>query len=367
MIGLHEGEPFQGNYGFADGNGEITFSDPALEGPQIVTAGADGYEFYTFADVDASEITIPLKAKNIVVPTSQVTGSLSNFSGVNCDNLMQMALVIPPISLESLIGFNIAGQLTENVPVDIFGTIVYLPGNLVIPTQKELPTLPGMCWLLGVNISKPSYLLYLPTGTTQNIFSFGLQADIDDLLGGNFDISSMTPLKVGISRNVVISGNMTVNVNMTHSLTSNLTLAVANAPSGTTVLLASLGEINGNPAYAPGVGELVLLGFGQVAGGGAGAGGAHYCRQDVPIRRYAVPGSRDSEFSRRVGLERCNRSARQKQLHTAGDPIALHLLVACPAGSCGGQLFELFEHLPARHKPAAGSEYLGDLTRYHCA
>jgi len=267
MIGLHEGEPFQGNYGFADGNGEITFSDPALEGPQIVTAGADGYEFYTFADVDASEITIPLKAKNIVVPTSQVTGSLSNFSGVNCDNLMQMALVIPPISLESLIGFNIAGQLTENVPVDIFGTIVYLPGNLVIPTQKELPTLPGMCWLLGVNISKPSYLLYLPTGTTQNIFSFGLQADIDDLLGGNFDISSMTPLKVGISRNVVISGNMTVNVNMTHSLTSNLTLAVANAPSGTTVLLASLGEINGNPAYAPGVGELVLLGFGQVAGG----------------------------------------------------------------------------------------------------
>ncbi len=271
MVGLHEGEPFQGNYGFTNAYGEITFMDPALVGPQVVTAGANGYEFYTFADVNASDITIPLKEKNVVVPTSQVTGSLSNFPGVNCDNIMQMALVIPPVKVESLLAFDLAGQLTENVPVDIAGEIVYLPGNLVIPTQKENPVLPGLCWLLGVNISKPSYLLYLPTGTTQHIFSFGLQADIDDLLSGNLDISTMTPLKVGITRDVVISGTMTVNINMTHTLTSNLTLAVANAPSGSNVLLASLGEINGNPAYAPGVGDVLLLGFGQIPGGAPAA------------------------------------------------------------------------------------------------
>ena len=265
MVGLEAGSPFTGNYGVADANGEITFTDPALSGFQTVTAGANGYRYYSFVDVDASNVVIPLRLKNASVPTSNVTGSLSSFPGDDCDNWLQMAIVFPTLDLNDLVGFNVAGQLTDSVPITILGDTVYVPGNLVIPAQKEGGGI--LCTLFGATISKSTYQLYLPTDTTQDIFSFGVEMDVDALMGGDFDLTQIIPLEIGIARNVYISGNMTRNISMTSSLTQNLTLATNFTPAGSDVMLLSLGEINGDPGIAPGAGDLVLFDFLQTAGG----------------------------------------------------------------------------------------------------
>jgi len=267
MVGEEAGVPFAANTGTTDGSGQILFNHPALFGPQTVTAGAAGFRYFSFVDVNASQIVIPLQLRNPTVPTSRVTGSLSSFPGVDCDDYLQLALVTPLFGLDALIGFSLAHQLSENVPVDILGDTVYLPGNLVIPSQKEWPENPLMCLFLGATIAKTGYLLNLPTGTVQDIFGFGLQAHLPSLLSGTLELSQMTPLKAGIGRNVSVTGNRTANINMSHTLSHDLILAVGNTPAGSDVLLLSLGEINGDPALAPGVGGLMVLGFSVKPGG----------------------------------------------------------------------------------------------------
>jgi len=266
MVGQQEDDPFPGNYGTTDAQGEITFTDPALVGPQSVTAGADGYQFYSFLDVDASDIIIPLASRSPSVATSSVTGSLSSFPGIDCDNWIQLSIVMPPISLSDLMGFNIQGQLSDPVPITLMDDTVYVPGNLVIPSQNENPYI--LCGLFGVEIVKSTYQLYLPTGSTQTLFSFGAEADIGSMLGGEFDLSQIRPLELGAARDVYVGGDMGVNISMTSGLNQNLSLMTANSPADSTILLLSLGEINGDPGQAPGVGDLFLLDFGQLAGGG---------------------------------------------------------------------------------------------------
>ena len=271
MVGLSAGDPFVGNTGYTDANGEITFTDAALSGPQTITAGAAGYTYYSFVDANAAEVVLPLELSDPAWALSQVSGSLSGFSGVDCDNWIQLSIVLPTLTLEDLIGFDVASQLTEDVPVDILGTTYYLPGNIVIPTQKENPAVPSLCWLLGADISKPSYVLNLPTGGTFDIFSFGVQLDLG-ALSGEFDLSNITPLELGIARDVYVGGNTTANINMGSSFSNNLTLITDNIPVDTDVLLLSLGEINGDPGSSPGTGDLVLMDFSQVPGGGGATG-----------------------------------------------------------------------------------------------
>jgi len=266
MVGLEEGDPFLGNFGTTNAQGEITFSHPSLMGPQHVTAGANGYRFYSFLDVDAAQVVLPLSLRSPSVSVSNVTGSLTSFSGVDCDNWLQLAIVMPALSMGDLMGFDIQGQMTQRVPLDLMGDTVYVPGNLVIPSQKENPYL--WCALFGVEIVKSTYQLSLPTGSTQNLFSFGAETDLGALLGGTFDLSSIRPLELGVARNVTVTGNMTVNISMASALSLNLGLITANTPADSTVMLLSLGEINGDPTRAPGAGDIFLLDFDQVAGGG---------------------------------------------------------------------------------------------------
>jgi len=267
MVGGMAGDPFAGNHGFANANGEITFSHASLVGPQTVTAGADGYQYFSFVNVDRSQIVVPLRVKDPVVQRSKVSGGVSSFSGIDCDNLLQVALLSTPLTVESLMGLSPAVQETQKEPATVLGSTAYLDSNILIPNQREWPDSWLMCVFLGLPIHKTSYSLYLPTGTTQNIAAVGLELP----LTGTFDFGNMNTLKLGLVRNYAITGNSTLNVSLTHSVSKNLTLNVSNTPAGTDVLLMSLGEINGAPGVAPGAGELLTLGFGDLAGGSSGS------------------------------------------------------------------------------------------------
>lgn len=258
MLGLKAGEPFAGNFGVTDNSGEITFNNPALSGAQTITAGADGYRFFSFIDVNAAEVVIPLQQKTPAISTSQVIGSLNNFPGINNDGLIQAALVMPVLTLNDLMTLDFTSLLAENVPLTILGTTYYIPGNIVISAQTE--TL--------VSISKPEYQLSLPTNTVQSLFSLGVEAELDSLMSGVFDLATIRPIELGMARNVNVTGDLSQNITMDTPLTHNLTLNTSNTPAGSNLLLVSAGEINGDSGVAPGgSGDLFLMDFIQVSGG----------------------------------------------------------------------------------------------------
>ena len=281
MVGLKAGDPFPGNYGFTDTNGEISFSDPALTGFQTVTAGAAGYQYFTFVDVDASEITIPLKPSGFT-NTSQVSGGLSSFPGDDCDNWIQTALVLPTMNIEDLTrGFNLGGMMSTEVIMSVsFIGDMCVPGNLHIPSQKENPLI--WCALFGVNIEKSYYSLNLPTGTTQNLFAFGVEADIDALMSGDIDfvqlLTEIRPLEIGLRRDVNITGDLSgVTITVDEPLSANLTVSSANMPAGMDVFLLSFGEINGAPGDLPGKGDFVLFDLALDGDGGSGSALLNTC------------------------------------------------------------------------------------------
>jgi len=290
MVGLAEDDPFPGNHGFADANGEISFSDPALTGMQTVTAGASGYQYYSFVDVDAAEIVISLEPR-ITVFTSSVTGGLTGFSGVNNDGNVQLGLTLQTMRIEDLTrGLDIAGMLSPEVSVNFpIAGATCLPGNVYIPTQFEL---------LFFKLEKTEYQLALPTGTTQQIFCFGAEIGLTallDLLGGEeLDIgallSALVPLEVGVLRDVNISGDLTgQNINMANNLDLSFTVNTSSMPADMDVLLTSLGEINGDLSEAPGGGDLLLLGIRSVPGpSGSDVVSATSATGDFSDMRYVI-------------------------------------------------------------------------------
>jgi hypothetical protein len=260
MVGLKSGDPFSGNFGFTDGNGEITFNSPVLKGPQTVTAGASGYRFFSFVNVNASRVEIPLQPRNPVSETASVTGGLTQFDGIDNDGKIQAALVIPTMDLDALMMLDFDSLLFEDVLLNVLGTDYPIPGNIVIPTQTEYSGL--------ATLSKPNYELALPKNTTQHLFSLGVEADLDSLINGGLDFSLMNVTKLGMARDLEITGDLSQTIFMNATPTKNLTLTTENTPQDATVLLVSAGEINGDTNVPPGgTGDLFLMDFAQISGG----------------------------------------------------------------------------------------------------
>lgn len=264
MIGLKAGEPFSGNFGFTNASGEIPFNSPVLKGPQTITAGASGYRFFSFVDVNASQIEIPLQPKDPVAETASVTGGLTGFDGVNNDGKVQAALVIPTMNLDDLMMLDFSSLLSEDVLLmSVLGTDYYIPGNIVIPEQTET-----ISNLFPVTFSNPSYQLTLPKNTTQHLFSLGVEVPVDSVINGGLDFSLMDVIKLGMYRDLYIDGDLSQDIPMTATPADNLTLTTQNTPAGSTLLLVSAGEINGNTNVLPGgSGDLFLMDFAQISGG----------------------------------------------------------------------------------------------------
>jgi hypothetical protein len=273
MVGPRKNVPFTGNTGYTNENGEIVFTHPSLNGPQAVTAGASGYQLYSILDVNAASVEIPLAPKERTDPTSSVTGGLTGFTGTDC-GWLEAAGVIPVFSLDKILNFDFTELLSENQPISLplVGDI-YLPGNLVIPKQKvEADGIPCI-----LNVEKESYQLSLTTGKTHDLFAYGVEVDLDavldpnfDLTGifsGDFDLSIVRPLSLGLVTDVAVDRDMTVDIPTETPLVKNLTVTTNNTPAQSLVFVLSLGEINGTLGLDPGAGDLVLFDFAQETGG----------------------------------------------------------------------------------------------------
>lgn len=313
MVGIREEVPFAGNVGFTDADGYISFIDPALEGAQTVTAGADGFGYFTLMDVDATQIVLPLEEYDPAVELVEVDGYWAGFSGTDCDDIIHAGFTLPTIDLSKLMGFDLESLLVNNDchEFPIIGELP-VPGALVIP-DKEFPLLPEMCWLFGDAITIPDYMVEVQRDTYQNLFGFVGQGDASDIfyiLQMTFPfvdyaeiITLLEPVMVGMVRDVYVDGPASHNIYIGTSLEANLTVTVDNAPDGNDgVFILSAGEINGDAGTGPGTGDLFFMGLDAVDYGVSGTRVLHTAPagEPFPDLRYmaaAVARSEDGAYS----------------------------------------------------------------------
>ena len=265
IVGAREGDPFAGNVGTTDRDGFVYFIDPALEGAQTVTAGAEEFAYFTLVNVDAAEIVIPLEKYDPSIETADITGTWTGFSATQCDGLIQQGFTLPTMRLPALMSLDLGPSFDKLVCLDVpsIGEVP-VPGTLVIPNDKELPSYPEMCDFLGIVFNKPEYLSVAPVGDYINLFAFGGEADarlLMELIASeeiNFEIfmSLHEPLKFGIMRDIYVSGPASHDLDVDTTMDRNLTVNVNNRPEGSYLFVIPVGEINGEPGSAPGTGNL---------------------------------------------------------------------------------------------------------------
>ena len=113
MVGTREGVPFTGNVDFTDSDGYVYFVDPALEDSQTVTAGAEGFAYFTLINVDAAEIVIPLEAYPPASETVEITGTWTGFNATHCDGLFQKGFTLQTRSLSTFMSLDLGTSMNR--------------------------------------------------------------------------------------------------------------------------------------------------------------------------------------------------------------------------------------------------------------
>lgn len=259
LVGSRSGDPFAGNYGFTGPDGTILFDDPALAGPQTVTAAADGYGHTTLYQAATGEVSLPLFPPTID-PTmggtiTHVEGDISGISTTSNDGYLDAALVLPAVSpSEFILGDRVTFSFgTEMVNFPMIGD-VELPENSYLPSQIEyyIFTFSKSPWRLDVAGERPT-----------TFSSVSGRISIDDLIAGA-DLDDFEIRELGVERDVMVSGPMNVSIQSDLTLSNTITAEFVGVPAGSDVLAASGGLLDAG-------GEERIVGYGvregTIAGG----------------------------------------------------------------------------------------------------
>ena len=241
MVGPGKGTPFQGNTATTPQNGTIVFQHAAIVGPQTVTAGAESYSYTAVIQAAESAIQIPLYPMipdtTIFGPSARVTGRVTNISTVTNDGKLDIALVLPSVSVDQFLGGGSVPYFAppDSMTVPLIGE-VGVPGNLYVPSQQEF----------GI-FSKPAYKIDLPAQTTQDLYSVAVRIPISALINpppGSDLIHSAQVREFGIERNVAVGNGLSLDINSDfNNLPNQLTVEVLGAPDGTRITGTSLGSL----------------------------------------------------------------------------------------------------------------------------
>ena len=270
QVGDAPGDPFSGNSGYADASGVITFSDGALSGPITVTAGIEGsstWAFKSIAEVDASEIVIPLNQQvRTATDMVQISGTISGIDNSNNDGNLDAGIVVPSLTMDDLLALNLdtllAPDVTRSIPL-VGDTAV--PGNIYVPSQRELYVL---------TFEFTPYYQQVERNTPIDVFCLSGRVPVSDVLdilqnGGELSdiIGLLTFKEAGLLGDQTFSGPTGgVNFGVTNTVSSNLTVNVGNLPAGAgEIYVASVADIDN----LGGLGQLVPMGFNIVTGSGS--------------------------------------------------------------------------------------------------
>lgn len=234
MVGQRAGDPFPGNYGWTELGGLIFFEDPALTGPQTVTAACEGYAHATA--IEAAVNTIILTLYPAVVDSSMggtithVEGTVSNISTTSNDGNLDFSLILPAVGISDFVlGERLPFSFgMEIVSFPVMGD-VELPENIYAPNQTEL---------LFFQFEKSPWRIDVPGNRRQTFTSVAGRISLDALIAGA-SLDDLTIREVGVERDVTVSGPMNLSINSDLNLSYQVTANFGNVPPGNRIQVVS--------------------------------------------------------------------------------------------------------------------------------
>ncbi len=242
-----------------------------LEGPQTVTAGAEGYENVTLIGVDASALSIPLRASDPPpAPVALLQGQVTEFDDLARDNEADFALVLPSFDLPFLSTLVLSRLLSRfdcwdpSTDMNFVGDLIppsLVPGNLYVPQQPE------QLFNFPVTVDEHRFSLYRypvdPAGDQLMSLAgkVAVQAITDALLAGA-DLATLIqlldPQEIGVLADFAVDGDRAgVNLPLANALVPNAGCDVDGLPADAGVLCFAVGDWDG----ADGAGRLFPMGL----------------------------------------------------------------------------------------------------------
>jgi hypothetical protein len=263
--------PADGNsFATAGADGVVTFHDlaGALSAPVTVTAAADGQEYVTVFDVDASDVVLGLTPVVDPVQKGTLQGDLTNVPAPSGGNI-ELGIVFPDLAIETLATFNLNALLGDSECYEAGGIAgsLALPSNIFIPAQCAVSIV--VCLQ---NLPKHAYRSApLPFGSRRMV---GLRGSVplNAITGG---VASALPQLVingigAVQKTVNAAGPTAQNIGISTALSANVTCSIANAPANSDVFCVTAGDWDSkaSASMVPGEGQILVSGFrvGDAAG-----------------------------------------------------------------------------------------------------
>lgn len=153
MIGYEPGNPFANNVLSTNGNGQVSL--PAdWKAALPVTVQAPGFVTTTVPVALPGEHTIKI-ARQEGAGEIEIAGTPQNFGRLPTDGKVDFALVIPALSRESMLAFDVSSVMSPKTDtIEIIGNEIKLPSNLSLPQQREN-------YIFPIEFNKPNYRTYV--------------------------------------------------------------------------------------------------------------------------------------------------------------------------------------------------------------
>ncbi|MDF1566140.1 MAG: hypothetical protein P1V51_24120, partial [Deltaproteobacteria bacterium] len=257
------GAPNVSNVGVTVGpDGYVTFADlgTALDGPITVTAGqptgaTTERAYFTFADVSAADLVIPLTETDPTIPTVRLDlGTASNFSATGSTSDLQGGLVLPQVTMTEVTSLSLASLLEPNRCVDLPGgnPPLAMPENLWVPEQC-------MAFFCLARIYEHEWAVTLPQNHRMSMVQGTLPSSVaqnmcewSELLQG-FSLDPAVRTGIGFVPSADTgssSSGYTVPLNR-NGYVHTLNLTTANRPANTDVFAAVFGDHAGSNGLGP--------------------------------------------------------------------------------------------------------------------
>ncbi|MEZ4474392.1 MAG: MopE-related protein [bacterium] len=252
----------------ADGVARLLDFGDVLRGEQILTVGAEGYEYVSLFGLDASQAVVPLRPIDPPAPaTVNLSGDLSAFDSLAADGQTDAGIVLGSFNIQGLAVFGIGSLLGrydcwDPITQGFVGGLVNevpTPGNLMVPQQQEV------VFGTPVTIERHSFLFTdFPAGRDELVGVSGKMPtqELANLLlnGGSLadTISLLTLREIGVLRNQDFAADRAgMSIPLSSGLAPNSGCDVSNVPAGADIFCVVAGDWEGGN----GTGRLFPMGL----------------------------------------------------------------------------------------------------------
>lgn len=180
LVGYENGNPFSGNMVTTNSAGEVAIPND-WKAALPVTVSAPGYVTTTLPFANPGDHTIVIN-KQEGMQEFEIAGTPTDFGRLPTDGKVDFALVIPNLTRESMLSFDISAVMSpKSDTIEILGNQLDIPSNLSLPQQRET-------FIFPIEFNKPNYRAYVREPGQYQVSAtrgnFPLQRVVNEIRGG---------------------------------------------------------------------------------------------------------------------------------------------------------------------------------------